>query len=625
MKILTGLFEHMVLQRNRRGVSEALITGTTTGDGIITGRVKQNGKGVKGFAGVEMGQATRGFFRVVLKGLPAGGPYAIELALAGAKETHVVRDVLVGDVWLLGGQSNMQGIGWLPNGLEVDPLVRGFYMNDRWANAKDPLHNMWEAVDQVHADLCGGFVPAPRPNCGACPGVAFGQQMREYTGVPQGVIACAHGGTTMAQWDPKLKKLGSRSLYGATIRRLVRNGGKVAGLVWYQGCSDANAAAAPLYTKNMKAFVAALRRDTRSPDLPVALVQIARVVGWGPETVGPWNSIQDQQRRLPQVIPHCTTVPAVDLAMDDCIHISGSEQIRLGRRLAQAMQVLRGDRKAGLPPIELKTITLVPDEMHGELMNVVVEFDNVQGDLESGSRPAGFEIVGQTPGTHWYDLKLKGNRAILRSTLPLEALSNMHLHHGYGVNPYCNITDTADRSLPVFGPIRIGEPKALSAFVRSTQISRVLPSAGKLQGLAYPKKKSDLGLTPKTFTVDFCDRHAELASRGPEDVLVYYLCKIDCTEPMKLMIRLGYDGPVKLWVDGEERLHDPDGVNPAFPNKALVPFAATAGRHELLVAMSSNHGRAWGIFLRFERLDVTKAKLKLGPEHYRMPVVVGNS
>ena len=61
---------------------------------------------------------------------------------------------------------------------------------------------------------------------GAGPGVSFANEMFRLTGVPQGLICCAHGGTTMAQWDPKLKKDGDNSLYGAMLNRVKRNGGE---------------------------------------------------------------------------------------------------------------------------------------------------------------------------------------------------------------------------------------------------------------------------------------------------------------------------------------------------------------------------------------------------------------
>ena len=258
MKIESGLFHHMVVQRNRNNSSDADFSGTCAASGALLATVRRGKIMIKGFASVPVGKAARGRIKGCLKGLPAGGPYTIELRIGNEKLT--VKDVLVGDVWLLGGQSNMQGYGLLPRKrLPVDPLVRAFFMDDRWATAKDPIHNMWACVDQVHIDLCGGVRPGKPPaNWGACPGPAFGLEMHRRTGVPQGLIACAHGGTSMTQWDPKRKDEGGKSLYGALVRRLVKNGRRVAGLIWYQGCSDANTRDAPLYTKRMKEFVTAL-------------------------------------------------------------------------------------------------------------------------------------------------------------------------------------------------------------------------------------------------------------------------------------------------------------------------------------------------------------------------------
>ncbi|MDW8345282.1 MAG: hypothetical protein RMM51_12440, partial [Verrucomicrobiae bacterium] len=81
------------------------------------------------------------------------------------------------------------------------------------------------------------------------------------------------------------------------------------------------------------------------------------------------------------------------------------------------------------------------------------------------------------------------------------------------------------------------------------------------------------------------------------DRFVLYRCRLRAPEPMKLAALLGYDGPVKLWIDGSERFHDPTGTNPAIPDARVVLFDA-AGEHELVIALGTNHGRAWGIFLR---------------------------
>jgi len=618
VKIEAGLFDHMVLQRSRKNVSAADFSGVCAASGPILATVRCGKGAFRGFVAIPVGQAARGRMQGCLKGLPAGGPYAIELR--AGNEKLVVRDVLVGDVWLLGGQSNMQGYGLFPKKrLPVDPQVRAFFMDDRWATAKDPIHNMWACVDQVHIDICGGVRPAKPPaNLGVCPGPAFGIEMRRRTGVPQGLIACAHGGTSMIQWDPGRKGAGGKSLYGALVRRLVKNGRRVAGMIWYQGCSDANIPAAPLYTRRMRAFVAALRRDCADQTLPVAIVQIARVTGGAGITIGgPWNSIQEQERRLPLAIRNLVTVPAIDLPLDDIIHISGEGHTILGKRLAQAMQALRGDRKAGPLPISLKKISF---ESERGLGVAVVEFGNVVGKLCAGSRPSGFAIVSQAGSANHFDIQLCGRRVRVRSSLTLPQLRKADVHYGYGLDPVCNIVDEAGRSLPVFGR---GIMRAVTPFVQRLRVSAYQPSAGKLDLLEFPASLDALGLVPRSFPDVFCSLHPEIVQHGGRDEVVWFACRLSCPEAMRLALLLGYDGPFKVWVDGKQVFHDPNGINPATADKGQAVVWAEPGDHEVLMALGTNYGAAWGIHLCFERTDVPRDQLLKGPQHCVLPKVLG--
>ena len=622
MRITEGLFDKSVLQRNKRNVSEAAFSGLCKSSGVITTSVQRGGRLLRGFASVKVGMAARGKMKGCLKGLPVGGPY--DLTFHVGDETLVVRDVLVGDVWLLGGQSNMQGCGLFPRvRLKTDPLVRAFYMDDRWALAKDPVHNMWECVDPVHVDLCGGkHPPTPDKDWGVCPGPAFGNEMRRLTGVPQGLIACAHGGTSMTQWDPKRKNEGGKSLYGAMIRRLRKNGGRVAGVVWYQGCSDAtNADNAKRYTARMKEWVQYSRRDGHDKAMPVAMVQIARVVGWGADLAVNWNSIQEQQRLLPRSIRKLATVPSVDLALDDVIHVGGAGHYVLGVRLAKAMHVLREGRKAGMPPIEVKQVTCERGRVGGV---VVVEFSNVEGRLRAGDRPCGFSIVTPSGSSVHFDIQLDGPRARIRTMLSVDVLSReAGVHYGYGLDPYCNITDEGGRSLPVFGPLPIGEARAITPYIRQLRVSAYQPSAGQLETLGCPVGLDGLKMTSRAFGENFCSMNPETMLREGRDEVLYFACRFSCEEAMTLALVLGYDGPVKAWVDGKLLMQDPDGINPATPDKCKARFRAAAGEHEIVVAESTNSGNAWGIYLRLQRLDVTPKQLYKGPDSYIMPEILG--
>ncbi len=616
MEVLTGLFDRTVLQRNAGGVSDASISGRCAGEGAVSARVTRNGRAVRGFARVAVGKAVGGEFTARLKGLPAGGPYDVELRVDETGELVRAVDVLVGDVWILAGQSNMQGVGLLADREPPHEHVRAFYMDDRWDVAEDPIHNMHAAVDVVHGGPHETPPPAPPQAVGVGPGVSFGRAMLDATGVPQGLIACAHGGTSMSQWDPKLKGKGTASLYGATVRRFGKCGGRVRGVIWYQGESDANPGAVDHFTGRNRHLVDAMRSDFGDRRLPVVMVQIGRVANW--QDHASWNAVQDRQRRLPELIDHLAVVPAIDLALDDLIHISGVGQRRLGRRMAAAMNVLLHGRKAGKPPLRLKGVRVEANGLRGT-GDVIVEYENVVGELQSAGRPAGFTLTEGGELDAIYKIVLDGRRAILQTTLPLFDLEPCRLSYGRGANPYCNITDAADRSLPVMIDEVIGRPRALTEFVTDLSVSRFVPGAGSLDGLNAPPAAEELDFRRRTFPGAFCDLHEEIAARSDEDPLVYFACRLDCPGRMKLRAWLGYDGPVKLFVDGAEVHHDPAGVNPAKVNDAKADFTATPGEHTITAALGSNGGRAWGIFLRLERLDVSPENIRAGD--YDLPNV----
>ncbi|MCX7805110.1 MAG: sialate O-acetylesterase [Planctomycetota bacterium] len=627
MEITEGLFDNMVLQRNGASVSEAAIHGTCTSEGEVMARVWRRGRILRGFDSRKVGRARHGRFEGLLKGLPAGGPYDIELRIPGRNdgrggepvESVTVRNVLVGDVWVLGGQSNMQGVGLLSKRLKPVPQVRAFYMTDEWDVAEDPLHTLWCAKDPVHGgDTKVPRKPPPVPT-GVGPGVSFGQEMFRLTGIPQGLIACAHGGTSMSQWDPALKDRDGHSLYGAMLRRVRRNGGRVAGVVWYQGCSDATPEAAPYYTDRMVNLIRSMRRDLGDRELPVAAVQIGRVVWRAASQEVWWNSIQDQQRRLAGRIRRFALVPAVDLPLEDTIHISAEGQHVLGKRLARAMLALLEGREKDARPIGVRRASVERDPVSGKA-NVVVEFDNVSGRLRCGGRPGGFSLSkGNKPASIVYRTDLEGRKAILRTVLPPHEISSYRVYYGQGHDPYCNVTDDAGRPVPVFGPLFFGRPRALSDYVRKLRTSPILPPEN-METLRYPADMGALRLETREFAGDFCDRHLEIGPAGA--CLVYFACRFKCAEAMRLRIHLGYDGPVKMWVDGKEVLYDPAGTNPARPDDALIPVDAQAGEHEALVALDSNGGRAWGIYLRFERLDVPRRLLERWPPTYAMPEIL---
>jgi hypothetical protein len=74
-------------------------------------------------------------------------------------------------------------------------------------------------------------------------------------------------------------------------------------------------------------------------------------------------------------------------------------------------------------------------------------------------------------------------------------------------------------------------------------------------------------------------------------------------------------------VDRKLRLFDPNGTNPAQKDVKRIAMPGQPGKHEIVVALGSNQGKAWGVFLRFERHDVPRKLRESSPAQYAMPSV----
>ena len=172
---------------------------------------------------------------------------------------------------------------------------------------------------------------------GAGLGLPFAVTMVESTGVPIGLVACAHGGTSMEQWNPAKKEQGGKSLYGSMLRQVKLAGGKVKGVLWYQGESDALGGAAwKAYPQVFSDFIAAVRSDFGQPELPFYYVQIGRFVTAPIPRAG--TPSRTPSARCPDRVPNTAVVSVIDLELDDGIHVGTQGLKRAGQRLARIAQ-----------------------------------------------------------------------------------------------------------------------------------------------------------------------------------------------------------------------------------------------------------------------------------------------
>ncbi len=82
--------------------------------------------------------------------------------------------------------------------------------------------------------------------------------------------------------------------------------------------------------------------------------------------------------------------------------------------------------------------------------------------------------------------------------------------------------------------------------------------------------------------------------------VAYLATRVEVARSGTWNLKLGYDGGVRLFVDGEAVFADPERRNPALPDRAVVPVALRKGQHEIVVALDTASGMGWGIFLRFQ-------------------------
>jgi sialate O-acetylesterase len=373
------------------------------------------------------------------------------------------------DLWILAGQSNMQGYGKLVGVETPSSHVRCFAMGDVWKQAEEPLHWLPEAVDPVHHEgMQGEELEAYRKEYrqirdrGAGLALSFAKTINERIGVDIDLVPTAHGGSAMFQWSPKLKTSGGKSLYGALLRQVnaaLETGGdiRLAGVLWYQGESDANPEHADQYLQRTQHIIQELRTDFSAPNLPFYLVQIGC---WSTdlqtaEYLGPyWDRVREAQRLLPTLTHHTAVVSAIDLELADVIHIDTSGLKRLGVRLANIALNQHYGREAATGP-KLRSVV-------NEGNRIRVSFDDVSRMLITPDRAG--RVFGFSLGTGdrlpssskffgSYIDPMSPSDVILEfeGTLP----SNATLYYGSGLFPTCQLADAVDMPVPAFGPVAI--------------------------------------------------------------------------------------------------------------------------------------------------------------------------
>lgn len=298
-----------------------------------------------------------GRWRIDLRPVPAGGPYRLETRFnpKGNKlgEWSLRGDMRhflgVGDLWIVAGQSNASGYGRKPYDDMPELGVHMLRQNGEWSLACHPLNDSTDTVFPASREIY---------NTGHSPFLHFARLLKRGLHHPIALLPAALGGSPLEAWHPE------RGPLFANLKAMVAAaGGRVKGMVWFQGESDAEPGRAGDYLERFLGSAEGWRRELAHPRLPILSVQLARHKSAHPHLEDlEWSQVREAQRQAALRGKGITVVPSLDLPLDDTIHIGTAGNMVLGGRLAScALGTVYGSEANAASPGRGEPDFLPPD------------------------------------------------------------------------------------------------------------------------------------------------------------------------------------------------------------------------------------------------------------------------
>ncbi|WP_435171462.1 family 43 glycosylhydrolase [Paenibacillus glycanilyticus] len=386
-------------------------------------------------------------WEAVLPALEAGGPYELRIEDRGRGDCLTISDLLIGDVWLAGGQSNMEwpleeSLGGQKELLRSqDALLRYFHVprvaHESLYNEEEHGQPRWESSSPVAA---GKFSAAA---------YYFAASLREELDVPIGIIGCNWGDTSVACWipeetlfaDPELAPivenhrkamekfnpaeyerqmnhylaqvqqheegirqrlpaellppypwpmpLGPHSrqrpsgLYYTMVKRVIPYA--IKGFIFYQGENDI--ALGGRYERLLSALIHKWKEDWDDYLLPFLYVQLP-FFGKGSAASGEdWPLLREAQQAVARIVPHAHMAVVLDCGEREDIHPKNKKPV--GERLAlTALNKVYGSPTVCEGPV-LEAVW--PDNG-----GACLRFGHCDSGLEGGEQGVeGFELAGE--------------------------------------------------------------------------------------------------------------------------------------------------------------------------------------------------------------------------------------
>ena len=334
--------------------------------------------------------ARNGKWMVRLQPMQAGGPYTMVIT---GKSTIEIKNVLVGEVWVCSGQSNMEWpVCWSEGGEEVmktftDPQMH--IMETPRIHSETPLADAgvkWKEISTESLRWYSGI------------GFFFGRYLRNALNVPVGLIDASLGGTRIEAWtriealpedfqkaDPYWKPHNQAGvLYNAHIAPVIPFA--IRGVIWYQGESNAERYTYQ-YRELFPGMIKNWREDWGQGDFPFLFVQIAPfgdLVDQPGES--PWAEIREAQLLTSESVKNTAMTVITDAGHPKQVHPAQKDIV--AQRLSLAARAIVYGEKVAYQGPSYRAISIKGDR-------AVLEFDNIgSGLLAKDGDLTGFAICG---------------------------------------------------------------------------------------------------------------------------------------------------------------------------------------------------------------------------------------
>ncbi len=401
-----------------------------------------------------------GKWRTKLPALPAGGPH--EMVVEGKNKLQL-QDVLVGEVWICSGQSNM---GWT--------VRQSTNASQEIAESTNPQIRMFtvqrSVADEPQADCQGQWQQAGPQTTAAFSAVGYfyARKLQNELGVPVGMINTSWGGTLCEAWTsraalegnaafkpilsrkpPKDRlKNGAAVLYNAMVAPLVPYA--VRGTIWYQG--EANVGRAAQYANLFPTMIRDWRNRWGQQEFPFLFVQLApfRYPKYEPQLLA---ELWDAQFKTLREVKNTGMAVTTDIATRHDIHPPNKQDV--GKRLALWALATVYDRDLVYSGPLYKSM-----EVDGN--KIRLQFEHVGSGLKTrdGQPPNEFTIAAQDGEFVPAQAKIEGDTIIVWSEEVKEpAAVRMGWHH----TAQPNLMN--QEGLPA-SPFRTDERKLTTAGVR---------------------------------------------------------------------------------------------------------------------------------------------------------------